>query len=84
MFKSEKGIGEHKFEGIENDEGHSGTICNTNSGKGSPTSGLGSQIDSGSTTYDISTKETTKGVKAIDTIDDITTKETIVGSKLGN
>jgi hypothetical protein len=42
MFKSEKGIGEHKFEGIENDEGHSGTICNTNSGKGSPTSGLGS------------------------------------------
>jgi len=41
-LKNEEGIGEHKFEGIENDEGQNGTICNTNSGKGSATSGIGS------------------------------------------
>jgi len=31
----------HKFEGIENDEGESGTICIANSGKGSANSGIG-------------------------------------------
>jgi hypothetical protein len=71
-FKNEEGIGEHKFEGIENDEGQSGTICKTNSGKGSATSGLGSSIVSSSTTNDISTEETIMGIKAINTIDDST------------
>jgi hypothetical protein len=42
MFKNEEGTKEHKFEGTENDEGQSGTICSTNSGKGNATNGTGS------------------------------------------
>jgi hypothetical protein len=30
-FRSEEG--KHRYEGIKNDEGHSGTICTINSGK---------------------------------------------------
>ncbi len=33
---------EREHESTENDEGQSGTICSTNSGKGSVTSGIGS------------------------------------------
>jgi len=33
-LRSEEGIGKHRYEGIKNDEGHSGTICTINSGKG--------------------------------------------------
>jgi len=36
-LKNEEGMAKHKFEGIENDEGQSGTICSTNSGKGGAT-----------------------------------------------
>jgi len=41
-FKSEERTRKHIFKGTENDEGQSGTICNTNSGKGSATSVPGS------------------------------------------
>jgi len=40
-LNDEEGIGEHVFEGIENDEGQIGTICSANSGKGSANSGIG-------------------------------------------
>jgi len=36
-LKREEGITKHKFEGIENDEGQSGTLCSTNNGKGGAT-----------------------------------------------
>ncbi len=67
-FKIEEGIGEYKFEGIENDEGQSGTIYNTNSGKGS--ANPDSQTNQCNTTYDISIGETAEGVKARDTKND--------------
>jgi hypothetical protein len=41
-LKSEKGIGKYRFEGIENDEGKSGTICSANNGNDSANSGIGS------------------------------------------
>ncbi len=42
MLKSENKTKKHRFEGTENDEGHSGTIYSTNSGQGSATSGIDS------------------------------------------
>jgi hypothetical protein len=42
MLKSEKGIGEYRFEGMENDEGKSGTIYNANNGNDNANSGISS------------------------------------------
>jgi hypothetical protein len=39
MLRNEKGIGKHRFEGTENDEGWSGTINNANNNKGSANNG---------------------------------------------
>jgi hypothetical protein len=77
MLKSEEGIGEHRFESTKNDEKYSGTISNTNSGKGSATNGLGSY----STIDDISIGETTKGIEVGDTTYDITTRKITAGTK---
>ncbi len=63
-LKNEEGIGYHKFEGIENDERQSGTICSTNSGKGGATSGPSSEIDYISTIDGISIGKTIEGAKA--------------------
>ncbi len=84
MLRSEKGIGKHKFEGTENDEGQSGTICNTNNGKASATSGSSSQINCSNTTNDISLGEIVEGAEPRDPTNDIAIRETIAGAKLGS
>ncbi len=55
MLKNEEGTRKHKFEGKKNDEGQNRTICSTDNGKGSATSGPSSQTDYISTIDDIST-----------------------------
>jgi hypothetical protein len=76
-LKSEKGIGEHKFEGKENDERHSGTICSANNG-------IGNQTNYRVTTNENSIGDTTKGAETGGTIDDISIGKTTEGTKLGN
>jgi len=39
-LKSEKVIGEHRFEGTKNDEGQSGTICSANNGNNNANNGI--------------------------------------------
>ncbi len=59
-------------------------ICNANSGKGNANNGTSSQTDYNSTTNDISTKETAKGVKVGNTTNDIAIRETAKGIELGS
>jgi len=58
---SSSGMNE-EHESTKNDEGQGGTICSTNSDKGSANSGIGSQTDYSDTIDDISTRGTTEGI----------------------
>ncbi len=80
---SEEETGEHRFEGTKNEEGQSGTICSANNGKGNANSGTGYQTNYSRTTYDISTREATKGVEAIYTTNDISTGQIAEGIEVG-
>ncbi len=65
-------------------EGQSGTICSASNGKGSVNNGTCNQIDYRDTIDDNSTGNTSKGVKAGGTTNDIPTKEIIEGVKPGS
>ncbi len=65
------------FEGIENDEEHNGTIYNANNG-------TCNQIDYKNTIDDNSTRDTTKGVEAGGTTDDISIGKIVEGAEPGS
>ncbi len=65
------------FEGIKNDEEHNRTIYNANNG-------TGNQIDYKNTIDDNSTRDTTKGVEARGTTDDISIGKIVEGAEPGS
>jgi hypothetical protein len=63
-LRSYEGTRKHISKGTKSNEGQSGTIYNANINIDSVDNGIGSQTYHKGTTYDISTRESTKGAKA--------------------
>jgi hypothetical protein len=80
-LKNEEGTREHISKGIENYEGHSGTICNANNGTNCANNGIGSHIDYKGTIDDISTREIIEGAKVGGTTYDISIGEAVEGAE---